>query len=130
MYVRQQPPPKRVQTPTEKLLPFLHRALVVQAVAVELGDPRRRHHDPFREAVVQYVEREQERSAEGGGEAVIGGRLEGQEVQERGGLGAVVVETKFSKRFFVFFAWWGWSWGRHWKSISLPMTDLGNHGVG
>ena len=94
MSVRQQPPPKRIQTPTKEPLAFLHRTLVVQPIAVKLRDPRRRHHHPFGEAVVQYIQREQKGIAEGGGQAVIGGGFEGEEVDAGGGLRAVVVDRE------------------------------------
>jgi len=52
--LRQQPPPKRVQTIGKETL-RLHRRFIVQPVAVKLHDPRRSHHHTFWKAMIQDI---------------------------------------------------------------------------
>lgn len=74
--VRQQPAPERVQALGEEGL-ALDRRLVIQPVAVELGDGGRADDDAGRVARLEDVEGEQEGGAEGGREAVVGRGEEG-----------------------------------------------------
>lgn len=74
--VRQQPSPQRVQALGEESL-ALNRRLVVQSVAVELGNRGRADDDAGRVARLEDVEGQQEGGAEGGREAVVGRGEEG-----------------------------------------------------
>ena len=75
--VRQQPPPKRIQAPSQKSLRVPHDTLVIQSIAVKFRYPRRRDYNAFRKTMVEYIERKQKRTAKGGSEAVVRGRFEG-----------------------------------------------------
>lgn len=77
--VRQQASPERIQARGKEGL-ALHGGLVVQAVAVELGDGGGGDDDAFGEAGVEDVEGEQEGGAEGWREPVVGRGEEGQHV--------------------------------------------------
>lgn len=74
--IRQQPPPQRIQALREESL-ALDGRLVVQAVAVELGDRGRGDDDALGEAQLQDVEGQQEGGAEGGRQPVVGRGVEG-----------------------------------------------------